>query len=131
MSGAGSLIYPAMRRRKTCMRSMKQQTAIIGWSLQNAASRNFKKAAQRGNVSKRGNLSLPCPNPSQISMSQTSCYSCSQSALRKSMGWSAYRLCSCQVKDKKFFMFFIRRIPFIHLLSSIIRFSTHLTPHLR
>ena len=94
MSGAGSLIYPAMRGRRICMRSMKQQTATIGRSLQNATSRNFKKAAQRGNVSKRGNLSLPCPNPSQISMRRTSCYSCSQTALRKSMVWSVYRLCT-------------------------------------
>ena len=29
MSGAGSLIYPAMRGRRICMRSMKQQTALL------------------------------------------------------------------------------------------------------
>ena len=28
--------------------------------------RNFKKAAQKGKVSKRGNLSLPCPNPYEL-----------------------------------------------------------------
>ncbi len=53
------------------MRSMKQQTAIIGRSLLNAISRNFKEAARKGNVSKRGNLSSPCPNPSQISIHRT------------------------------------------------------------
>ena len=94
MSGAGSLIYPAMRGRRICTRSMKQQTAIIGRSLQNATSRNFKKAAQRGNASRQGNLSLPCPNPFQISMSRTNYYSCSQTASRKSMVWSVYRLCT-------------------------------------
>ena len=44
-----------------CMQSMKQQTAIIGRSLRNAASRNFKEAARRENVSRRGNLNdLKC-----------------------------------------------------------------------
>lgn len=89
MSGAGTLRYPAMRNRKNCMRSMKQQTAAIGQSLRNAISRNFRKAAQKENVSRRGNLSLPCPNPFPIFMSQTNCYGCSQTALRKSMAWNA------------------------------------------
>ena len=94
MPGAGSLIYPATQSRKTCMRSMKLQTAAIGRSLQNATSRNFKKAVQRGRVLRRGNLSLPCPNHSLIFMSQTSCCSFLQTASKKNMAWSAYQHCT-------------------------------------
>ena len=68
------------------MQSMKQQTAIIGRSLRNAASRNFKEAARRENVSRRGNLSLSCPNHFRISMNRTNCYSCSQTALKEKYG---------------------------------------------
>ena len=94
MSGAGSLIYPAMRNRKTCMRSMKRQTAAIGRSLRNATGRNLKKAAQRECALRRGNLSLPCPNHSLIFMSQTSCCSFLQIASKKNMAWSAYQHCT-------------------------------------
>lgn len=51
--------------------------------------RNFKKAAQKGKVSKRGNLSLPCPNPYQIFMSWTSCYSSSQTASKNPLMYLA------------------------------------------
>ena len=94
MSGAGSLIYPAVRNRKTCMRSMKRQTAPTGRSLRNAISRNFKKAVQRESALKQGDLSLPCPNHSQTSMIRISCCSFSQTVLRKSMTWSVYRPCT-------------------------------------
>lgn len=92
MSGAGSLIYPATQSRKTCMRFMKQQTALTGRSLRNAISRNFKKAGRRGSALRRGNLSLPCPNHSLVFMSQTSCFS--QTASKKNMAWSAYQRCT-------------------------------------
>ncbi len=94
MSGAGSLIYPVMRSRKTCMRSVKRQTATIGRGLRNAISRNFKKAVRRGSALRRGNLLLRYPNHSQTFMSQTSCCSFSQTILKKSMVWSAYRHCT-------------------------------------
>ena len=87
-------IYPATQSRKTCMRSMKRQTVTTGRSLRNAISRNLKKAIRRGSALRQGNLSLPCPNHSQTSMSQTSCYSFLQTVSKKNMVWSAYRRCT-------------------------------------
>lgn len=89
MSGAGSPIYPAMPSRKTCMPYMKPQSVAIGGSLPNAIRKNLRKAVRRGNVSKRGNLSLRYPNRSQSFMIPTSCYGCSQTALRKDTEQSA------------------------------------------
>ena len=94
MSGAGSPIYPATPNSKTCMPYMKPKSAAIGGSLLDAIRKNLRKAVQRGNVSRRGNLSLRCPNRSQTSMIPISCYDCSRTALRKSTVQSALLPCT-------------------------------------
>ena len=48
MSEAGSLIYPAMRNRKTCMRSMKRQTATYWTELAKCNQQEFQKSGTEG-----------------------------------------------------------------------------------
>ena len=94
MSGAGSPIYPATPSRKICMPYMKPHNAATGGSLPSAIRKNLRKAVRRGNVSRRGNLSLHYPNRFQTFMILISCCRCSQTALRKSTVRSASLPCT-------------------------------------
>ncbi len=58
------------------------------------ANSSFKKVVRRESALRRGNLSLPCWNHSLTFMSRKSCCSYSQTVLRKSIVWNAYRRCT-------------------------------------